>query len=92
MGTLILNGGPSPAVIGNHQSNEPFTGTIDEVAFYDFAISPDEISAHYERAMRGQPYFPPQFGPPAAERWLAITLVRAGTSQVFDTLTGLAIP
>ena len=92
VGTLILNGGPSPAVIGNHQSNEPFTGTIDEVAFYDFAISPDEISAHYERAMRGQPYFAPQSGLLASERWLAITLVRAGTSQVFDTLTGLAIP
>ena len=92
VGNLILNGGPSPAVIGNHRNSEPFTGTIDEVAFYDFALSPDEISAHHQRAIRGEPYFEPQSGPLAPERWLAITLVSAGTSQVFDTLTGLAIP
>ena len=92
VGKLILNGGPTPAVIGNLNHNEPFTGTIDEVAFYDFALSPDEISAHQQRAMRGEPYFDPQSGPLAPDRWLAITLVGAGTSQVFDTLTGLAIP
>lgn len=92
VGKLILNGGPTPAVIGNFNHNEPFTGTIDEVAFYDFALSPDEISAHQQRAMRGEPYFDPQSGPVAPDRWLAITLVGAGTSQVFDTLTGLAIP
>jgi hypothetical protein len=92
VGTLILNGGPTPATIGNHNNREPFTGTIDEVAYYDFAISPDEVSDHYQRAMRGEPYFKPQSGPLALERWLAITLVGAGTSQVFDTLTGLAIP
>jgi len=92
MGTLILNGGPTPATIGNFNNREPFTGTIDEVAFYDFALSPDEISAHYQRAMRGEPYFEPQSGSLVSERWLAITLVGAGTSQVFDTLTGLAIP
>jgi len=92
VGTLILNGGPTPATIGNFNSREPFTGTIDEVAFYDFALSPDEISDHHQRAMRGEPYFEPQSGSLASERWLAITLVGAGTSQVFDTLTGLAIP
>lgn len=92
VGTLILNGGPTPATIGNFNNREPFTGTIDEVAFYDFALSTNEISAHYERARRGEPYFEPQSGSLASERWLAITLVGAGTSQVFDTLTGLAIP
>ena len=92
VGTLILNGGPTPATIGNFNNREPFTGTIDEVAYYDFALSPDEVSAHYQRAMRGEPYFKPQSGSLASERWLAITLVGAGTSQVFDTLTGLAIP
>lgn len=92
VGTLILNGGPTPATIGNFNNREPFTGTIDEVAYYDFALSPDEISAHHQRALRGEPYFEPQSGPLAPERWLAITLVSEGTSQVFDTLTGLAIP
>jgi hypothetical protein len=42
--------------------------------------------------MRGEPYFDHPSNPLAPERWLAITLVGAGTSQVFDTLTGLAIP
>jgi hypothetical protein len=60
--------------------------------FYDFSLTPDEISAHHQRAIRGEPYFEPQSGPLTPERWLAITLVSAGTSQVFDTLTGLAIP
>jgi hypothetical protein len=92
VGNLILSGGPSPAVIGNHRNSEPFTGTIDEVALYDFALTPDEISAHHQRAIHGEPYFEPQPGPLAPERWLAITLVGAGTSQIFDTLTGLAIP
>lgn len=92
VGTLILSGGPSPATIGNHGNNEPFTGIIDEVAFYEFALSPNEIANHNEQAKRGQPYFAPQSGPLASDRWLAIALVGAGTSQVFDTLTGLAIP
>lgn len=92
IGSLILSGGPSPATIGNHRNNEPFTGVIDEVAFYDFALSPNEIANHYQQAMRGQPYFAPQSGPLASDRWLAIALVGAGTSQVFDTLTGRAIP
>jgi len=92
VGTLILSGGPSPATIGNHRNNEPFTGIIDEVAFYDFALLPNEIANHYEQAMRGQPYFAPQSGPIVSDRWLAIALVGAGTSQIFDTLTGRAIP
>jgi ferric-dicitrate binding protein FerR (iron transport regulator) len=92
VGTLILNCGPTPATIGNHNNREPFTGTIDEVAYYDFALSPDEVSAHHTRAMHGEPYFEPQSGLLTPDRWLAITLVSAGTSQVFDTLTGLAIP
>jgi hypothetical protein len=76
VGNLILNGVPGSAVIGNHRNSEPFTGTIDEVAFYDFALSPDEISSHHLRSMRGEPYFAPQPGPHAPDRWLAVTLVR----------------
>lgn len=92
VGTAILNGGPAPAEIGNFSNLEPFTGTIDEVAFYDFALSPDEISVHHDRAMRGERYFEPQSGPLVPERWLATTLLSAGSSQVFYTLTGLATP
>lgn len=88
VGTLILSGGPSPAEIGNHHNREPFTGTIDEVAFYDFALSPDEIADHYQRAMQGESYFFPGASP---ERWRSIMLVRAGSSKVFNSLTGLPI-
>jgi hypothetical protein len=88
VGTLILSGGPSPAEIGNHHKREPFTGTIDEVAFYDFALSPDEIADHYHRAMRGESYFSPGSSP---ERWQSIMLVRAGSSKVFNSLTGVPI-
>jgi hypothetical protein len=41
--------------------------------------------------MHGDPYFEPQSGPLAEECWLAINMVSASTSQVFDTITGLAI-
>ncbi|MHC4878995.1 MAG: LamG-like jellyroll fold domain-containing protein [Planctomycetota bacterium] len=88
VGTLILSGGPSPAEIGNHHNREPFTGTIDEVAFYDFALSPAEIADHHQRAMRGESYFAPNSSP---ERWQSIMLVRAGSSKVFNSLTGIPI-
>lgn len=92
VGTIILNGGPAPAEIGNFRNLEPFTGTIDEVAFYDFALSHDEISTHNQRAMRGEPYFEPQSGLLEPARWRAITLVSAGTTQFFDLPAGQAIP
>src|SRR5205807_7491970 len=43
-GSLITSGGPADAVIGNHTYRiEPFTGTIDEVAFYNRALTSSEI-------------------------------------------------
>jgi len=91
IGTLILNGGPTAAEIGNHFHSEPFTGTIDEVAYYDFALTADEIAAHHDQAKLGQPYFPTEADPSNHRRWQAITLVRAGHSQTFSTITGLAV-
>jgi len=83
-GTLLLNGGPALAEIGNHGSFEPFTGIIDEVAYYDFALTDEEIALHYERAMRGLPYYEQPYGASTSDRWKAITIVRAGSTQVFD--------
>jgi hypothetical protein len=86
-GALVLNGGPALAEIGNHESFEPFTGIIDEVAYYDFALTPDEIAVHYERAMRGLPYYEQQSRVTNHDRWQAIAIVRAGSSRVFDITT-----
>lgn len=83
-GTLILNGGPAMAEIGNHNQFEPFTGTIDEVAYYDFALTHEEILSHYERSMRGLPYDERQSDAPDQNRWQTISIVQAGATQVFD--------
>src|SRR5690606_25457055 len=36
---------------------EPFHGTIDELAFYDFALSPEEIAQHWANVRRRRGYF-----------------------------------
>ena len=72
------------AEIGNHNQFEPFTGIIDEVAYYDFALTHEEILSHYERSMRGLPYDERQSDTPNQNRWQAISTVRAGATQVFD--------
>lgn len=91
IGKLILNGGPTPAEIGNHVHCEPFTGTIDEVAYYNFALTADEIAAHHDLAKLGQPYFPTDVDPSDRRQWRPVTLVRAGHPQTFNTVTGLAV-
>lgn len=56
---LISGGGATDAWIGNNPniSNEAFTGTIDEVAFYNNALSASEIAAHYNNTLLGNNYF-----------------------------------
>ncbi|MBA2117837.1 LamG-like jellyroll fold domain-containing protein [Bremerella alba] len=91
-GMLILSGGPAPARIGNlHRSGdvqgiEPYHGVIDEVAYYDFALTPEEIAAHYERVSQGKDYF----GIPASEfqkeRWVPMAIVAEGESRLFQPI------
>lgn len=65
VGTLIISGGSTPAVIGNLITErfdslvgrEPFNGVIDEVAFYDFALAPATVAAHYANVQAGKDYF-----------------------------------
>ncbi|WP_298865189.1 LamG-like jellyroll fold domain-containing protein [uncultured Gimesia sp.] len=65
VGTMIISGGPTPAVIGNLISGqgesligrEPFNGVIDEVAFYDFALDAATIATHFARVQAGKDYF-----------------------------------
>lgn len=65
IGTMIISGGPTPAVIGNLISGqgksligrEPFNGVIDEVAFYDFALDATTIATHFANVQAGTDYF-----------------------------------
>jgi hypothetical protein len=90
VGTLILSGGPAVPEIGNHVHREPFHGVIDEVALYDFALTPDEIADHHGRVRRGETYFGPRPESPTAARWQAITRISADQTRIFNARTGLA--
>ncbi|MEX0791920.1 MAG: LamG-like jellyroll fold domain-containing protein [Pirellulaceae bacterium] len=92
-GTLILSGGPVPARIGNtHMPNhEPFHGIIDELAFYDFALSSDEIATHHARVSQGESYFDIPAEQLQAARWKRMLVVTEGESKLFSVLTGLPI-
>lgn len=60
-GTGIVSGGGGPAYIGNTVGlGESFTGVIDEVAFWDRALSADEIATHYANVQAGNFYFIPE--------------------------------
>ncbi|MFI4876786.1 MAG: LamG-like jellyroll fold domain-containing protein [Blastopirellula sp. JB062] len=92
-GTLILSGGPAPARIGNlqrssqAQGSEPYFGVIDELAFYDFALTSKEVAAHYQRVSQGLDYF----GIPVDEfrksRWILTSVVSEGESKQFRAVT-----
>jgi hypothetical protein len=55
--TLISSGGSAVAQIGNVGSFEPYTRILDEVAFYDSALTADQIAAHYANVQAGHDYF-----------------------------------
>ncbi|HIG31548.1 MAG TPA: LamG domain-containing protein [Verrucomicrobiales bacterium] len=58
-GTRILSGGSGRATIGNSPigGGEPFTGIIDEVAFYDIALPEFTVRLHFESIDSGNNYF-----------------------------------
>jgi hypothetical protein len=91
VGTMILSGGPVAATIGNHGDGEPFTGVIDELAIYDFALTPQEVAAHHAHVTTGTSPFgsePPVTG---AARWQPITRLVEGQTQAFNQHTGLPV-
>jgi len=89
VGTMILSGGPVAATIGNHRDGEPFTGVIDEVALYDFALTADEVAEHWRRVTSGQNYFGSTTPPAGGPRWQAITRLVEGQTMAFNRETGL---
>jgi hypothetical protein len=68
----IMSGGTASATIGNVGPNggEPFNGVIDEVAFYNHALSNADVLQHYNHVRSGVNYFgdqpptPPSQEPP----------------------------
>jgi len=83
-GTIILSGGPAPAFVGSSVGQENFTGGIDEVAIYDFALTAGEIAEHASRARDGKPYFEGLDGIQPQRRWRALRRLAAAESGVFD--------
>ncbi|KMT64810.1 LamG-like jellyroll fold domain-containing protein [Catenovulum maritimum] len=94
-GSKMLSGGSGMANIGNSpnaidHSGEAFYGIIDEVAFYDFALSPFIIDQHYQFFLNNRNYFGLK---PSATRLpskLEIELP-SYTSISLDPITGLPL-
>ena len=95
-GTRILSGGPGDAAIGNTtaspEGGEPFTGVIDEAAFYDFALTAEEVRLHDEHVRAGRNVFGAAPDPEAPlDAWRRRIDLRAGRSLRFDGETGLPL-
>lgn len=91
VGTMILSGGPHEAVIGNHRNIEPFTGIIDEMAIYSFALKKEEIEKHFYNVSRGLPYFGLDDSIISQVSWLPLRIYQAGWKLHFNRLSGKLI-
>ncbi len=92
-GTLIIGGGPTDAIIGNTAGGgEPYSGDIDEVAIYNFALTKEEIAEHWQQASAGRNYVGGN-SPDAMQQelWKNVTRLNAGQAMRFDSETGLAL-
>ncbi|WP_339731343.1 LamG-like jellyroll fold domain-containing protein [uncultured Gimesia sp.] len=97
VGTMIISGGSKPAVIGNLISErfdtfvgrEPFTGIIDEVAFYDYALAPSTVATHYANVQAGKDYFDGQLSKFVLQEKLGgNVLLNKGEKMKFAAETG----
>jgi hypothetical protein len=91
VGSLVLSGGPAPAEVGNTRRHEPFHGILDEVAFYDFALTSDEVAAHFRSASSGRTYFGAGAEQLQSARWHSVTHIHEGGQRVFNKFTGLPV-
>lgn len=94
-GSKVLSGGPGLASIGNNPAEsrwlmEAFSGIIDEVAFYDFALPTMSINQHFNNTLNGQNYFglPPSVNP--LPKTIKLSLPMHSTIEL-DKLTGLPL-
>tara|TARA_R100001132_G_C3271833_1_gene93915 strand:+ start:1571 stop:3274 length:1704 start_codon:yes stop_codon:yes gene_type:complete len=97
VGTMIISGGAAPAVIGNLISGdsealigrEPFSGVIDEVAFYDYALDANTIATHYDLFKAGKDYFDGQLNEfLRQEQQGEFLLLNKGQKMKFSAETG----
>ncbi len=59
-GSPITSGGSAPAHIGNAATGaDPFTGVVDEVAFWSRALPAEEVARHFANVQDGKDYFVP---------------------------------
>ncbi|WP_016957728.1 LamG-like jellyroll fold domain-containing protein [Catenovulum agarivorans] len=101
-GSKMLSGGAGAANIGNSPNrpvpvrstdvrfanNEAFAGTIDEVAFYDFALTPFMVELHFNNLGQHLNYFGLQ---PSIDLLPERTLINLPTNYIveLDPTTGL---
>ncbi len=95
-GSLIVSGGPEPAFIGSSRGAENFTGSIDELSLYDFALTAEEVAEHRRRLLSGQPAIPPAafVRSDSGDRpihWQGVTRLVEGQTRVFDQRSGLPV-
>jgi hypothetical protein len=93
-GSLIVSGGPEPAFIGSHRGGENFTGSLDELALYDFALSSEEVAEHGRGLTAGRRVTPTVHlvvaDPGEHDRhWRVVSRLETGQSAIFNRLTGL---
>lgn len=53
----MVSGGAAEALIGATVGGEPFVGLLDEVAIYDAALTPSDISLHIQNVLSGAPNY-----------------------------------
>ncbi|MGY0314120.1 LamG-like jellyroll fold domain-containing protein (plasmid) [Alteromonas macleodii] len=92
-GSKVLSGGAGLANIGNSpnaqgHAAEAYAGTIDEVAFYDFALTPFMVALHYNNVLKGLNYYGSQPSPEALPLKSYIELA-PDKKFVLDNTTGL---
>jgi len=94
-GAPIISGGPTNAFIGNvARGGEPFLGVIDEVAFYDYALTAEEVAAHHANMRRGERYFFSETRGALTfsdDTYVPVVTLRAGQRMRFHAVTGLPI-
>ncbi len=92
-GSKLLSGGPGKASIGNNPTKKywkkfAFSGVIDELAFYDFALPTFMIEHHIMQVEQGLNYFGLQPSAKLLPEQVKITLP-ANTTIALEPLTSL---
>ncbi len=78
IGHCMRSGGPKPAMIGGWRKRESFSGVIDELAIYDFALSPEQISKHHQLAQQRSSWFSESSSP--KNYWETVETIEEGAS------------